>query len=171
MTRLLALNDHLIAEFIIDPLYDVRCDGTIWSVVSRQGHTTAVWREIGYTKRSGYRIVRYRREHLLVHRVVFAKHKGELSESFVINHIDGIPSNNCPANLELVTQSVNILHRFRVLGRKPVIGNAKITQEIAEEIRAASTNGATYRELMRKYSLSKSTISYVVNSRTWKSEA
>ena len=36
-----------------------------------------------------------------------------------INHIDGNPQNNCVSNLEWCTQSENILHRYRVLGKKP----------------------------------------------------
>lgn len=85
-----------------------------------------------------------------------------------INHIDGSGLNNAVENLEMVTASGNMIHAYRVLGRKPVIGNAKITQEIAEKIRADRAKGDTYRVIGKRYGICKSNISYIVNAKTWK---
>jgi len=44
----------------------------------------------------------------------------------------------------------------------------KITQDIADEIRKLSRDGASNRQLRERYGLAKATISYIVNFRTWK---
>lgn len=71
-------------------------------------------------------------------------------------------------DLELVTQSKNNTHRFRDLNRPPVKGNAKITQEIAEQIRTDRQAGIKYKKLMFKYNLSKVSISSIINNKIWK---
>lgn len=85
-----------------------------------------------------------------------------------INHKNGNKTDDSITNLELVTQSKNNIHRFRDLNRAPVKGNTKITQEIAEQIRIDRQLGMKYKELMFKYNLSKSSISCLINYKTWK---
>lgn len=47
----------------------------------------------------------------LVHRVVWFLHHGEIEDGFVIDHIDGDPSNNRIDNLRLATVRENALNR------------------------------------------------------------
>lgn len=54
-----------------------------------------------------------------VHRLVWQLHHGNIPEGRVINHKDGDPTNNRIENLEVVSQSENIQHSYRVLGHKP----------------------------------------------------
>ena len=89
-------------------------------------------------------------------------------ESLQVNHIDGNPANNHIDNLEQVTGSENMLHSFRELGRDAVIGNFKIDHAIADQIREDRKKGLKYRELQTKYGLAKSTISCIINLKTWK---
>ena len=57
----------------------------------------------------------------MVHRVIYAKFGGKLKNDLMINHIDGNPANNNINNLELVTNSVNQLHRYRILKKPGII--------------------------------------------------
>ncbi len=107
---LLASNDQHITNLLNDPLYDVRPDGSVWSLRTRQGHIGKVWREVSAYEKGGYRFARYKHKHLAVHRLIYAKFNGPLEADLVINHLDGNPANNTPANLELVTQQQNCRH-------------------------------------------------------------
>lgn len=167
--ELFSKNDSLINELILNDLYDVREDGSVWTRICRTGKISVggIWRKAGSITADGYAHLSYNYNHLQIHRIIYAKFVGPLEEDLVINHINGNRSDNRPENLELVSQSENNTHRFRVLKRKPVIGNKKISREIADEIRKDRSMGMTYKELMAKYSLAKSSISYICNNLTW----
>lgn len=171
--KLLATHDDLILELISSPLYDVRPDGTVWTLVTKQGHVSksGTWREaggIGLRNFKPYRRLKFKRIHLAIHRIVCAKFVGALSDDLVVNHKDGDGLNNHPSNLELVSQSENNIHRFRVLNFPAVKGFKKIDFQTAEQIRSDKEQGLSHRELALKYDLSKTSISYIVNGRTWK---
>ncbi len=105
---------------LADPLFDVRPDGTVWTLVTRTGKTSVsnTWRLAGAIK-DGYVEISYYYKKLRVHRIVYAKFNGELSDDLVVNHKDGIRGNNHPENLELTTQSQNNYHRYRELRKPP----------------------------------------------------
>jgi hypothetical protein len=48
-----------------------------------------------------------------IHREVFKAFKTKILNKYVINHIDGDKSNNNIENLEMITQSENILHAYK----------------------------------------------------------
>jgi hypothetical protein len=109
MKRHIATNDRLIEEFISDPTYSVREDGTIWRL------DRDVWKQTGKakTKKRGkqYHHLKYQGSMLVVHRIIYRRFVGNLDKYLVVNHIDGNSFNNTPTNLELVTQSINMYHR------------------------------------------------------------
>lgn len=108
--RYYAQNDSLIEDLLQDPRYEVRADGTVYRLVG------GVWRRTGkaITNKNGmrYRHLMYRGRNLLVHRIIFAKYIGKLSPHLVVNHIDGDSLNNLALNLELISQSENVQHRY-----------------------------------------------------------
>ena len=165
---IIAKNDYLIDEILKNDKYRIEKDGTCW-IVDQTTKTWRRWDRLHRTskKNSKYRTVSYCGTKIQAHRLVYAKHKGKLYATLTINHIDGNPSNNHPENLELITQKENNLHSYRVLNKKPVVGYSKISSPIARMIRQQRKLGATYAELMSMFGLCKSTISYVVNKRTW----
>jgi len=154
--------DNLLYKIIESGNYDIRRDGTIFSLRTK--------REVGYTAENGYRRLKLTSKlYVLVHRLIYAKYgPDKLDPKLVINHKDGNPLNNSIDNLEQVTQGYNNLHKFRVLGNPPIIGNKKITKEKAEEIRELRKQGWKYKELMSKFKVSKATISEVCNKKIWK---
>lgn len=166
MTKLIATNDCLIEQILNSKKHKIKKDGTCWMI----DHSTKQWRRWdkpqGGAKRK-YMCVSFKNKTISVHRIVYAKFNGKLDKTLQINHIDGNPSNNRPENLELITQSQNMIHRYRVLKRPAVIGRKKINQKIANEIRSRRLAGEKYSTLMKDYKLCKSTISYIVNKRTW----
>lgn len=168
MSKLIATNDELIREFLKDANYQVLKSGALLTRISPQGHLTNEWREKPLTNKKGYLKIKYRGHGLLVHRIVYAAFVGPLDAQLVINHIDGNPSNNQPSNLELITQAENNTHAHRVLGKKPRSTGYKVTQEVADEIRRqVAEENIRACELAKKYSLSKSNISSILNNKTW----
>jgi len=165
-----ATNDNLIEEIINDPNYIIKENGEVLTRITRTGKVSVnnVWRDCVHFKDNGYQGVKYKYKNLQLHRIVYRKFKGELKENLTINHIDGNPANNHMDNLELVTQSKNNEHSYRILKRKPNCGNKKITKEIADQIRQDYKTLKSYSKLVEKYSLAKSTISYIIKNRIWK---
>ncbi|MEK5108570.1 HNH endonuclease [Cytobacillus sp. FSL K6-0129] len=53
---------------------------------------------------------------VFVHRLVAENFIGPITNGYVVNHIDGDKSNNTLPNLEIITESENILHSCYVLG-------------------------------------------------------
>lgn len=160
--------DELINWFIKCNTHVITRDGHIFS--SR--NTT---KEIGYIDKYGYKQITVKipggqqTRSLLVHRIIWAKYGGSpLGSERTINHKDGNKLNNCIDNLEQVSDAENILHKYRVLHAKPVIGNCKLDKKQAEEIRELRKQGWKYKDLMKKFNVGKTTISYVVNKKIWK---
>ena len=82
-----------------------------------------------------------------MHRLVAAAFVENPHGKPLVNHLNGIRDDNRAENLEWCTQSENVRHGFRVLGRvptKPNLGkaslNRKLTDEQAEAIRKDPRN-------------------------------
>lgn len=170
--KLECTNDIYILFLLKDENYDIRSDGSIYTLITKTGKRSVkgIWRKIG-NNHQGYVTIRYNYKYLQVHRIIYAKYgKLPLSSDLVINHIDSNPLNNDISNLELVSQSVNNYHAFKSGNKKPVIGNKKINFEIAEEIRQKKKDGAKQYELAKFYNVSVGTISEIVNNKIWTEE-
>ena len=163
-------NANLIEEFIHSSLYNIKPNGEIWTLRTKNGVISKdkEWRKMGTMNNSGYLVAKFKNRPLLLHRIVFRKFGGRLDGSLVINHINGDKLDNKIENLEQVSHQENMLHSYRVLKNQPVIGNKKITLEIARTIREDRMSGYKYDELIDKYNVSKTTISYIINNKIWK---
>ena len=84
--------------------------------------------------KSGYLRVQVCRNHKkyikLVHRLVAETFIPNPENKCEVNHIDGNKQNNNVENLEWVTRSENILHAYKVLGKKP---NCPNTNKLGKE--------------------------------------
>lgn len=168
--KVLATNDSFIEDLINDSNYQINSDGSILTLITTTGKISVGgnWRFLSVrTTRNGYADIAYKNKKLLLHRVVYRKFIGPLNDTLTINHKDGNPLNNNISNLELVSQSENNTHRFRVLGHKPVYGNTVIIFDIADEIREKKKQGLTHKQLCQEYNLSKGHISEIVNNKIW----
>jgi hypothetical protein len=167
-----ATNDALIEVLLSSGNFQVFRNGEIYSLRTRQGQPSHDWRRCDVLQPlNGYRRVRFggrSGKQLSAHRIVYRAHVGPLDPRLHINHIDGDRGNNAVSNLELVTPAENNLHSFRVLGRKPTFGSRKINHETALQIRELASKGWSGVQIAERFNLCKSTISYIVNGKTWK---
>lgn len=176
-----AKNDKLIRELLLNPLFKVTQDGEVFTRINTNGigvMDNNEWRRCDIASGDGYRVVnlsvqnkgRRQKKRLRVHRIVYQAFVGELDHKKVVNHKDGNKSNNRPDNLELIEGVENTRHALDELGHDP-IRNTVISFDIAEEIRAMSAAGITYKEISAKYNISKGHISDIVNRKIWNRRA
>ena len=108
---------------------------------------------------------------MLVHRLVFLVHHGEIPDGFEVNHEDGVKTNNAADNLELLTQGQNEKHAYQI-GLKSAKGErngqSKLTDVQALEIRRKFMDGASMNELAFQYGVHSVTIYGVVRNRTYR---
>lgn len=84
-----------------------------------------------------------------------------------VNHIDGDKANNAVSNLEWSSGSDNEKHAHRTglkSGRGSANSNAKLT---ANDVLAIRASEKTIQELMSEYGVGRSTISNILNGKTW----
>ncbi len=87
-----------------------------------------------------------------------------------VNHKDGDRLNNDLQNLEFCTIAENNWHAKETglandRGHNSVL--AKWTEQDVKRIRRMRENGATYAKIREKFPMAKSTLSYIVNSKTY----
>lgn len=164
--------DILIEQIINDPIYDIREDGTIWTLKDTYGkQVTSTWRRCDIHAEKKYRQVKYNYKLLKVHRIIYRKFKGKLDANFDINHIDGKHDNNIPDNLELVTSQQNIKHsvenKLHCFGEK--VGTSVLTEDIVKQIRKMFyKEGLTKNEIQKSLNLTKTTVWDVCEFNSWK---
>lgn len=111
--ELRALHDGLIREFVADPLFDVRADGTIWTLKTKNGKIGTEWRKAGRYETNGYIQISYKGKRLLAHRIVYQKHKGNLQADLIVDHKNEVRDDNRPDNLQLATARSNRVYMER----------------------------------------------------------
>ena len=137
--------------------------------------------------RGGYEVVGLwkngRSKTVTVHSLVALTFIGKRKNCYQINHKNGVKSDNNVMNLEYVTSSENIKHawknklivpteKFRKSCRKNFIKNAvprvrKLTYEMAEKVRERVSNGERRSVIARELMVSTSTITNIVNYKTY----
>lgn len=98
---------------------------------------------------------------LYIHDIVAQVFIGPRPEGLVINHKDGIKTNNDPLNLEYVPQRYNILHALGTGLYNPGEHAKKLTSEQVIEIRQKLLEGERNCDLAQEYSISNTTISEI----------
>ena len=150
--------------------YSVSNDGRIFSMKS--GELTEM---NPYKNGKGYFTVKlghgdglYSRKY--PHRLILEAFNGPAPEGKnIARHLNGNPADNRIENLAWGSVQDNsndmIAHGNSTLGEKN--SNAKLTEEIVLHIRKELEDGYTGLYLANKYHLSRSTISYIRNRKTW----
>lgn len=89
-----------------------------------------------------------------------------------VNHVNGIPTDNCLDNIEYATHEENIQHCWRT-GLSSNFGDthydAKLTGDQVKIIREEyARGGVLHRELADRYGVHKSNIQAIIKRRSWK---
>lgn len=108
-----------------------------------------------------------------VHRIVAKTFIPNPFNYSVINHKNGIKSDNRVANLEWCTYQQNVVHSFKVLKHEVAkgesAGNTKLTKVQVKQIYDLSNNSvATLKDLSKMFNISIGTVSDIKKGRSWK---
>ena len=109
----------------------------------------------------------------MIHRfVAFCKFGNKIFQpNIVVRHLDGNSKNNEHGNIDIGSQSQNCLDRKKSdrikHAKKAATKIRKLSHDEAEQLRLDRKNGLTYSELVIKYNIAKSTVSYIVNKKTY----
>lgn len=109
--------------------------------------------------------------HKSIHRLVAETYIPNPDGKPCVNHKDGNKLNNCVDNLEWCTYQENMDHAIKMGLKRSMKGSnnphAKITSEIAEQIRADYKIISSYRKVARKYGIDYTSVADIVKFRTW----
>ena len=109
--------------------------------------------------------------HLSVHRLVWEAFVGDIPPKMQINHKNGVKDDNRLSNLEVVTVSENMTHKFRELGHTGRRGSksnwAVLTERDIPIIRDLRERGLLYREIAERFGVSRAAVAQIVKRERW----
>lgn len=106
-----------------------------------------------------------------VHVVVAEAFIGARPPGREVNHKNGNKADNRVENLEWVTESENVKHTYRELGRVGTRGSrdgmAKLTEADIPVIRELLASGMSQRKIAQRYGVSSVTICFISTGECW----
>lgn len=166
--------DELFLSLIEENIITVSESGEVYNNITNK--------IIGFTT-TGYRRINMFGITYPIHRLVYLIYVGIIPDGFVINHLDGNKLNNYYKNLEACSETENHRHATRVLGvkygehlknidnRGEKNGKAKLTNELANDIRELKKNGVSVKLLAKEFNVSETCIKHVVSFKTFKEQS
>lgn len=163
-------NKELIERQMMRPiegyegLYSITEDGKIYShrqkkFMKPKPHIQGYYR-IGLTKNGKQKFYR-------IHRLVAETFIENTDNKSEVNHIDGVKNNNHFENLEWVTKSENEKHAYSTGLKKPIFGNAKLTNKQASIIKRSLHFGTKGKDLAEIFGVSNQAVSDIKTNKRW----
>jgi len=170
-------------------VFTVDSEGLIWRhrrlIAGSQTGAPPYWQDIDarraeVSESDGYPTVLFSdgetRQKVFAHRIVWMlANKSDIPHPLEVNHKDGVRTNTRPFNLELLTPSGNMIHSFKVLGRKvkeqrgEQNTSAKLSAEQVREIRRLCESQAMAQsKIGQVFGISQRTVSEIYLRKTWK---
>jgi hypothetical protein len=161
--------------------YQVSNDGLVARTMTYGGKPKPRWKIVAQRiKTPGY--VTYHlcrngvRRDPMAHRLVWEAFNGPITGKLEINHKNGIKTDNRLVNLELISKSENMKHKFRVLRCPPADnpspgsknGCAKLTEDDIPRICAMSRDGVYQYEIAKLFGVSQRAIGRILLGKGWK---
>lgn len=150
------------------PFYQASSEGRIRSLTrdvhnySKKGRI----RKFGFNPRNGYLHICYKQGENsdLVHRVIALVFLGDAKPGSVVNHKNGIKTDNRSENLEWCSQRENCIHFFRTSSRS----SSKLTTEDVKAIRdARKSSGDSFAKIGIKFGVSGQMVGQIVRGQKW----
>lgn len=109
-------------------------------------------------------------KYFLVHRLVATAFIRPSKENEVINHINGIKSDNRPDNLEWTTKRENALWNIELglVLKGEQHGCSKLTEEDVHAIRDARKKGKPLRAIAARYGVTETLVSMIARRKIWR---
>jgi hypothetical protein len=161
--------------------YQVSDDGLVVRVLTYGRKPKPTWKMVAKrVKRDGY--VTYHlcengeRKDPLAHRLAWEAFNGPIAEGFEINHKNGNKEDNRLVNLEAVTRSENMKHKFRVLRHAAPDnpspgsrnGSAKLTETDIPKIIEMLAAGMYQYEVAKIFGVTQRAIGRIALGQGWK---
>lgn len=108
-----------------------------------------------------------------VHRIQAYQKYGDalFTPGLEVRHLDNNRLNNAASNIAIGTHSENMMDRPEEERKKYSWGAVSfrrlLTDRQVEQLRQDREKGISYKKLMEKYGIAKSTVSYIVNRKTY----
>lgn len=104
--------------------------------------------------------------------IAYIRFGDRVFEADNVRHLNGNPADNSKENLTIGSKSDNELDKKPQVRLKAARNAAKFTRALnsdeVKQLRIDRENGLTYKVLCNKYGISKSTVSYIVNQKTYR---
>ena len=152
------------------PGFYITDNGEVFSTANGKG---LIKRKYSFTQEGYKRITLTNKgDALRLHREVLKAFDRLPNEGEICRHLDGNPNNNNISNLKWGNHKENAQdclkhgrNRFQILvgENSPT---AKFSDKEIEDIRNRRKKGATYKEIMGVYDISKTHVSYIINGKT-----
>ena len=149
------------AVIAAEPDFEVSDTGRVRRAVSCSSHPAGYEMTLSRHK-AGYFTVSLRGRPYYVHRLVVAAFVSPLPKGMVVNHINGLKTDNRADNLEVVTIAENNRH-YRSRG----LGAFKLNGAAVEAIITARASGVRAKDLADRHGVSHTTIKRILRRETY----
>lgn len=133
-------------------LSDKSPSGIVWKNPKK---SYLIGKSCGYLCPLGYWVVEYKAKAIKVHRIIYLLTHGDLDSSLVIDHINGIRSDNKPSNLRLVDVEINAKNSVVSKQNKTGVTGVSLSPREKQVYFTATYTGSDGKNVSKYFSVTK----------------